>query len=240
MANSTQKARARRTAARDRRRGSDAEPPEEMQGEDAVGQATTNGHVASGAAKVVGTVLAAAALGALGGATKALLERRTGDAEAEPEAEADPAESTATDQTEKPEPRLQDVDDEGSSEEDREQMQPQAQGDDDEQPEPQVDEDEAEKPRSLDGGVSGDAAAEIATQARSQLETLLGTAVERVSGLERVDGGWSVTLEVVELARIPESTDVLATYELVLDGDRNLESVNRGHRYRRSQVDEAV
>ena len=46
-------------------------------------------------------------------------------------------------------------------------------------------------------------------------------------------------LEVVEVARIPESTDVLATYELVLDDEKNLASVTRRRRYRRSQIDES-
>jgi hypothetical protein len=45
-----------------------------------------------------------------------------------------------------------------------------------------------------------------------------------------------VTLEVVELRRIPESTDVLASYEVELDGDGNFLSFERGGRYSRSQA----
>lgn len=230
MANSTQEARARRTAARDRRRGRVSEPPEEIdeKTQDTAQQATSraNGHIAGAAAKVVGTAVAAALLGVVGGAAKGLLERRADDAEAEDDrAENDPS---------FPEP-IEDPESRGhggeEAEEDREQA--------DDQPQAHEREDEPETARSVDEGVSGDVAAEIAAQARRHLETLLGTEVERVSGLERVDGGWSVTLEVVELARIPESTDVLATYELVLDEDRQLMSANRGHRYRRSQIDEA-
>jgi len=231
MANSTQEARARRTAARDRRRGRTTEPVEEMEktAQDTVEQARSpaNGQVAGTAAKVVGTAAAAALLGALGGATRALLERRANDTPTE--AELDEEAAAEATETGEPQPSADERDrDEGDEE-------PQAVA----EPEP-VGANEEDAPTSVEEGIPGDVAAEIAAQARRQLETLLSTQVERVSGLERANGGWSVTLEVVELARIPESTDVLATYELVLDDDRKLVSVNRGRRYRRSQVDEAA
>ena len=78
----------------------------------------------------------------------------------------------------------------------------------------------------------------IVSTARDQLEQLLEREVESVSGFERSDGRWCVTLEVVEVRRIPESTDVLGSYEVVLDEDRNLVSFGQTRRYRRSQVEE--
>ena len=74
-------------------------------------------------------------------------------------------------------------------------------------------------------------------QAREQLEGLLEFPVESVSGFERTRNGWLITLEVLELSRIPESTDVLASYEMELDDDRNLVRYIRGRRYHRSQAD---
>ena len=74
-------------------------------------------------------------------------------------------------------------------------------------------------------------------RARSELESLLGSRPESVSGFEHADGKWSVTLEVVDVRRIPESTDVLSSYEVVLDGEQNLVSATRLRRYRRSQVE---
>ena len=53
----------------------------------------------------------------------------------------------------------------------------------------------------------------------------------------RTSNGWKVTLEVVELRRIPESTDVLASYEVELDGDGKLLGFERGGRYTRSQAE---
>ena len=47
-----------------------------------------------------------------------------------------------------------------------------------------------------------------------------------------------MSVEVVDVHRIPESTDVLASYEVALDDDGGLLSLERRGRYRRSQVEE--
>jgi hypothetical protein len=85
-------------------------------------------------------------------------------------------------------------------------------------------------------GAKGDELADLATQARSLLRSLRGIEAESVSGIVRTQNGWTVTLEVVELRRIPESTDVLASYEIELDGDGKFLSFERGGRYSRSQA----
>jgi Gas vesicle synthesis protein GvpO len=59
-----------------------------------------------------------------------------------------------------------------------------------------------------------------------------------VSGVERDSHGWRVTLEVVELRRIPESTNLLATYQVVVDEEGNLLEYNRVRRYYRNQADQ--
>lgn len=99
--------------------------------------------------------------------------------------------------------------------------------------EPQAERDE--RPARTDAP-AGDAR-EVVRSAREQLAALLGSEPESVSGFERTDDGWTVSLEVVEVSRIPESTDVLASYELTLDRDRNLVRYHRGRRYYRAQAD---
>ena len=74
-------------------------------------------------------------------------------------------------------------------------------------------------------------------RARQQLSELLERPVESVSSLERTQDGWVVEIEVVELKRIPESTDVLASYEMELDDDLNLRRYQQVRRYTRSQAD---
>ena len=74
--------------------------------------------------------------------------------------------------------------------------------------------------------------------ARQYLEEVIGQIPESVSGLTRSDGGWKVTLDVVELERVPRSTDVLASYEVELDEDGELIGYHRIGRFYRNQVDE--
>jgi hypothetical protein len=86
-------------------------------------------------------------------------------------------------------------------------------------------------------GATPDEAREVVDGAKRQLELLLGKTPEMVSSLERTDDGWLVTVEVVEVSRIPESTDVLASYEIELDDDHNLRRYARVRRYNRSQAE---
>ena len=46
---------------------------------------------------------------------------------------------------------------------------------------------------------------------------LTGKQSEGVTSLQRTDDGWKVQVEVVEVRRIPDTTDVLAIYELDVD-----------------------
>lgn len=88
-------------------------------------------------------------------------------------------------------------------------------------------------------GAGSDELGEIATQARELLRSVRGVEAESVSGIGRTSSnGWKVTLEVVELRRIPESTDVLASYEVELDRDGKFLGFSRGRRYNRSQAED--
>jgi hypothetical protein len=77
---------------------------------------------------------------------------------------------------------------------------------------------------------------EVVQRAREQLRQLSGSEPESISSLERTGDGWRVTFEVLELRRIPETTDVLASYAVELDGDVNLVSYTRVRRYQRSEA----
>lgn len=71
-----------------------------------------------------------------------------------------------------------------------------------------------------------------------QLAELTGQKVEGLSGIHRNDDGWVVNAEVLELRRIPETSDVLATYEVNLDDDGSLTGYRRVRRYTRAQTEE--
>jgi hypothetical protein len=78
-------------------------------------------------------------------------------------------------------------------------------------------------------------AMQVARLAAQQLAQLTGRSPETVIGIERGDDGWVVELEVVESRRIPDSTDVLATYRVETDDDGELMAYHRVRRYVRGK-----
>lgn len=74
--------------------------------------------------------------------------------------------------------------------------------------------------------------------ALGQFTALTGKLAEAVTGVRGIEGGgWSVLVDVVELARIPDSTSVLATYRVDLDAAGTLQSFERLRRYHRGATD---
>jgi hypothetical protein len=76
-------------------------------------------------------------------------------------------------------------------------------------------------------------AREVATAAARELLQLTGKEPEGITGLERTDDGWKVLVEVVEVRRIPDTTDVLALYEITADERGQLQGYRRVKRYAR-------
>jgi hypothetical protein len=78
---------------------------------------------------------------------------------------------------------------------------------------------------------------EIARRAREQLAQLTGLKPGTLSALSaKGDEGWHVTVDMIEMKYIPDSQDVLASYEALMDGRGNLLSYQRTKRYRRDQT----
>jgi hypothetical protein len=105
-----------------------------------------------------------------------------------------------------------------------------------EEPEAADDDDEADEARSEQSSRDGGAAVQIIRKAREQLAEVTGRTPEAVLGLEKRGDGWLVTVEVLEMARIPNSTDVLAAYEAHLDADGDLVEYTRTQRYHRGRT----
>jgi len=104
-----------------------------------------------------------------------------------------------------------------------------------EEPEPEAEAEEP-PPEPQEPGRPGDAP-RMVQRARQQLQELRGADAESVSGVARTGSGWRIGLEVVEVRRIPESTDVLGTYEVELDADGELLTFERTRRYYRSEAE---
>jgi hypothetical protein len=80
---------------------------------------------------------------------------------------------------------------------------------------------------------------ELLRKARDEAAELTGKEVEAVSGFERDgDNEWLVTVEVLELERVPNTMDILASYELRLSDDGEVLGFHRRQRYHRAGQDD--
>lgn len=71
-----------------------------------------------------------------------------------------------------------------------------------------------------------------------EVSALVGCPAEGITGIRRTDEGWLVTVEILEVERVPETTDVLATYDVETNGDGEVAGYRRVRRYQRGQTDE--
>jgi hypothetical protein len=79
---------------------------------------------------------------------------------------------------------------------------------------------------------------ELVKDAAVQLTTLTGRRPEKVLGFEKGDdGSWRISFEMLELERMPKSTDLLGCYVVEVDDDGELVGYGRVHRYQRGQPD---
>lgn len=81
--------------------------------------------------------------------------------------------------------------------------------------------------------------AKLGARALRELEPLVGCPAEGVSAIRKTDDGWVVLVDVLEVERMPATTDVLGLYEVTMDGDGEMSGYRRVKRYLRSQVEES-
>lgn len=100
--------------------------------------------------------------------------------------------------------------------------------------------------RSSDSGSSGGQGrsssrkkvdpADLARTAVRTVARFTGRRPESVLGVTRDGDGWRVIVEVVEMSRIPTSTDLLGAYVVSLDDRGDVVGYERRQRYQRGQV----
>lgn len=79
---------------------------------------------------------------------------------------------------------------------------------------------------------------QAAGHACERLAGLITHPTEGVSAVRRTEDGWRVSVDVLEVARIPDTTSLLATYEVDLDQRGELREYRRVRRYRRGAADD--
>ena len=174
-------------------------------------------HAVRQAAKVAA---AAGAAGAVAAAARALANHQDHDDDEDDHQGRAPQQEEA-EQPEEPQPEAR--------------QQEEQQEEPEQEPEPEAEAGERDG-SPVDGASAGDARRAL-DRGRSQLEDLLGRPVESVSALERTHDGWVLGLEVVEVRRIPDTTDVLGSYELELDDGLDLRRYQQVRRYHRAQAE---
>lgn len=80
-------------------------------------------------------------------------------------------------------------------------------------------------------------AATAARKAKEQIQELVGFTAEQVTGVSRLDQGWLVTVEVLELRRIPETMDLLGVYDVELSRRGDVVGWRRTGRHHRSDME---
>jgi hypothetical protein len=213
MATKREEAQKRRAEERRKRRSNAPDEPGEAKPDETSADEPLD--TVKHAAKVAA---AAAAVGAAMGAARAMTGNGTDHHEPAPEPPSEPEQPEQPERPEQPD-----------------QPEPRAER---EEPQEEPREEQREEPEQSPSGAEPSEARRVVEAAREHLATLLGKDADSVSGLDRNGDGWIVTVEVVEVPRIPESTDVLGSYEVELDGDRNLVRYARRRRYYRSEADD--
>ena len=213
-----------------RRSGGEEGPAERLE------QALSDGIGGVDVKRAMTTAVAAALVGGLAGLAKAFADRHGRSSGAQEPERPSQSQAQADDHDEEDE-QEESRDDETSAVHDEADHQ-HARDDEPDEPEPEQEEHEAqdEQPAPT-GAASGDVAKMIA-RAREHVEQVLGSEPESVSGIERANGNWFVNVEIVKMHRVPDTTDVLASYAGVVDDDGDLVSLQERRRYRRSQSEE--
>jgi hypothetical protein len=79
-------------------------------------------------------------------------------------------------------------------------------------------------------------AADLGKAAMRTVEELTGYDAEAVTALEWDGEFWQVTVDALELSRVPNTTDILGAYVVRLDEDGALRGYHRDRRFRRCEA----
>jgi hypothetical protein len=79
-------------------------------------------------------------------------------------------------------------------------------------------------------------AGELSRAALRTVSELTGYAPEAVTSLEWDGDVWRITVDALELERVPRTTDVLGSYVVSLDDEGILRGYRRTRRFQRGQV----
>jgi hypothetical protein len=68
---------------------------------------------------------------------------------------------------------------------------------------------------------------EVIQKARGQLANMGKKSDDGITGLSRTEEGWTLSIEIIERKAIPETMDILGLYEMHLNSEGDLLSLER-------------
>jgi len=75
-------------------------------------------------------------------------------------------------------------------------------------------------------------------KARTELHDMIGLEISSTIGAVPEEEGWKITLEAVEKRSIPDSMDILAIYEVMVNADGDVAEFNRIKMRKRIDTDD--
>lgn len=125
----------------------------------------------------------------------------------------------------------------GKSQSSRKSREPDAPDEGEAEREPEEQEQEQEQDDAGEPADHRPSPMQVLRHARTQLAELTGMAPESVSSFEQTESGWTLEVEVLEIARVPDTMSLLASYRVELDSRGELTGYRRVRRYERGRAD---
>jgi hypothetical protein len=72
---------------------------------------------------------------------------------------------------------------------------------------------------------------ELIARTKKQMEVITGLAPETVSRLDPAESGWNVGIDMLEHSAIPRTRDLLASFDVAVDGEGNIQRWRRTSRF---------
>lgn len=81
---------------------------------------------------------------------------------------------------------------------------------------------------------------EVIDSATKQLQSVLGLTVSNVVAASKKEDGWHLAIELVERKAVPDTQDLLGTYDVLLDEEGYMVSYERRGIRRRMDIEKSI
>jgi hypothetical protein len=72
------------------------------------------------------------------------------------------------------------------------------------------------------------------------LHSILNLEVANVIAVSKIEDGWNVKIDLIERRAIPDTMDIMGTYEVILDDDGGIIKYERKNQHKRMDLEQTV